>query len=117
MVEVMCLYTNNFLFIHQQPQKVSFYSYNCYSNTFHPFSGKLVSGYKNVYTPGYVKAYITVVIIFTLLSFILDNQGSLRICACLSSALGVIPVVSYSNADLEKKRIIKENKGKSGIYR
>jgi hypothetical protein len=32
--------------------------------------------------------------------------------------LGVIPAVSYSNADLDKKgiAIIKENRGKSGVY-
>jgi hypothetical protein len=29
----------------------------------------------------------------------------------------VIPVVIYKNSDLEKQKILKENKGKSGIYR
>lgn len=28
-----------------------------------------------------------------------------------------VPVKSYSNVDLQKKNILKENKGKSGIYR
>ena len=27
------------------------------------------------------------------------------------------PILTYNNADLDKDRIIKENKGKSGIYR
>ena len=36
----MCLYTNNFLFIYKQPQKVSFSSYNCYSNAIHPIPTK-----------------------------------------------------------------------------
>jgi len=34
----------------------------------------------------------------------------------LPLTLGVIPVVSYSNTDLDKKSIIKENRGKSGVY-
>jgi hypothetical protein len=34
-----------------------------------------------------------------------------------SFLLGVTPIVVYTNSDLEKQRIIKENKGKSGIYR
>jgi len=31
--------------------------------------------------------------------------------------LGIIPAVVYSNADIDKQSIIKENRGKSGIYR
>jgi len=62
-----------------------------------------------------VKASRTVVIILLVLSFIIDNQGSM-LCSALPLALGVIPVVSYSNADLDKKSIFKENRGKSGIY-
>jgi hypothetical protein len=27
-----------------------------------------------------------------------------------------VPVVTYSNADTQKEQILKENKGKSGIY-
>jgi hypothetical protein len=34
-----------------------------------------------------------------------------------SVALTVVPIVRYSNADLDKDLIIKENTGKSGIYR
>jgi group I intron endonuclease len=34
-----------------------------------------------------------------------------------SVLLCVVPLVIYTNSDLEKERIIKENKGKSGIYR
>lgn len=34
-----------------------------------------------------------------------------------SSSIGVVPVVSYNNADEDKKLILKENRGKSGIYR
>jgi hypothetical protein len=30
---------------------------------------------------------------------------------------GLIPIVTYANADIDKSRIYKENKGKSGIYR
>ena len=29
----------------------------------------------------------------------------------------IIPIVSYSNADISKNIILYENKGKSGIYR
>jgi hypothetical protein len=29
----------------------------------------------------------------------------------------VVPVIKYSNADIQKLQIIKENKGKSGVYR
>jgi hypothetical protein len=28
----------------------------------------------------------------------------------------IMPFITYKNADLEKLRILKENKGKSGIY-
>jgi hypothetical protein len=31
--------------------------------------------------------------------------------------LSLVPAAIYTNPDLQKKRIIKENKGKSGIYR
>jgi hypothetical protein len=30
--------------------------------------------------------------------------------------LSIIPLISYNNADVEKIRILKENKDKSGIY-
>lgn len=31
--------------------------------------------------------------------------------------LCIVPLVIYSNADLQKKQILKENRGKLGIYR
>jgi hypothetical protein len=31
--------------------------------------------------------------------------------------LPVVPAVVYSNFDVDKKRVVKENKGKLGIYR
>ncbi len=34
----------------------------------------------------------------------------------LSSSL-VVPAVVYSNAEVEKERVVKENQGKSGVYR
>lgn len=34
-----------------------------------------------------------------------------------SNNLNIIPVVSYSNRDIDKSIIYKENKEKSGIYR
>ncbi len=34
-----------------------------------------------------------------------------------SVLLSIIPIISYSNADLDKKIIIKDNRNKSGIYR
>jgi hypothetical protein len=34
-----------------------------------------------------------------------------------SGFLSVVPVVCYSNADTQKVLILKENKGKSGVYR
>jgi hypothetical protein len=33
------------------------------------------------------------------------------------SFLSVVPVVCYSNADVQKSLVIKENTGKSGVYR
>lgn len=33
-----------------------------------------------------------------------------------SLLLSLVPVVSYHNADLDKKSIVKENNGKTGIY-
>jgi hypothetical protein len=30
--------------------------------------------------------------------------------------LSIMPLITYNNADIEKIRILKENKGKSGIY-
>jgi hypothetical protein len=80
------------------------------------FVGTAQNGLFSAEGPGYVKAYRNAVIIFTLLSFIIDNQGSM-LCSDLPLALCVIPVVSYSNADLEALKILKENRGKSGVYR
>jgi hypothetical protein len=34
-----------------------------------------------------------------------------------SVLLSVIPVATYANADTEKMQILKENKGRSGVYR
>jgi hypothetical protein len=53
-------------------------------------------------------------IIFTLLSFIFDDQGSVLFPIL---TLGVIPVVCYSNTDTQKIQILHENNHKSGIYR
>lgn len=53
-------------------------------------------------------------IIFTLLSFIFDDQGSVLFPLL---TLGVIPVVCYSNTDTQKIQILHENNHKSGIYR
>lgn len=33
------------------------------------------------------------------------------------SSLSIMPVVVYSNPDISKKSILKENRGKAGIYR
>ena len=41
----------------------------------------------------------------------MKNQNSSR---CNST---VVPVIIYRNADIDKLRIIKDNKGKSGVYR
>jgi hypothetical protein len=30
--------------------------------------------------------------------------------------LSIMPLITYNNADIEKIRILKENKGKSGVY-
>jgi hypothetical protein len=30
--------------------------------------------------------------------------------------LSIMPLITYSNADIEKIRVLKENKGKSGVY-
>jgi hypothetical protein len=31
--------------------------------------------------------------------------------------LNFVPILCYKNAELDKKKIVKENRGKSGIYR
>jgi hypothetical protein len=33
-----------------------------------------------------------------------------------SNLLLIMPLIIYNNADVEKLRILKENKGKSGVY-
>jgi len=43
-------------------------------------------------------------------------QGS-RVRGIHTGATTVVPVVVYSNPDLDKEKVIKENKGKSGVYR
>jgi len=52
----------------------------------------------------------------------IDIIGSIILLFCPewgtnSLLLLVTPVVVYKNSDLEKQKILKENKGKSGIYR
>jgi hypothetical protein len=34
-----------------------------------------------------------------------------------TNSSAVVPVIKYKNTDLDKLQILKENKGKSGIYR
>jgi hypothetical protein len=78
-------------------------------------TGRPTKNGDGVYSKGNVKAYMTmVIIIFILLSFIFDDQGSV-LSPILT--LGVMPVVSYSNTDTQKIQILHENKHKSGIYR
>lgn len=47
----------------------------------------------------------------------LPNKISSLLKGLHTSPLPVIPAVVYSNPDVDKERIIKENRGKSGIYR
>jgi hypothetical protein len=67
--------------------------------------------------------FSSVAIIRYLLICILGNIAlQLIICYSLDfyfeySLLSIIPVVIYSNPDSQKKSILIENKGKSGIYR
>jgi hypothetical protein len=44
----------------------------------------------------------------------LFNRSELR--SYSTSSLSVVPVKRYSNADTDKPQILKENKGKSGVY-
>jgi group I intron endonuclease len=51
------------------------------------------------------------------MNFILTNYINLFNTIDSSTLLSIIPVVFYSNAYSDKKQLMKENKGKSGIYR
>ena len=44
-------------------------------------------------------------------------NSRIRICHYSTDKPAVIPVKIYMNADIEKIRILKENKGKAGVYR
>jgi len=55
-----------------------------------------------------------------ILLFFPFTEGSTDLTSILLSVIpahAVTPIVVYSNADTQKFEIIKENKGKSGIYR
>jgi hypothetical protein len=66
-----------------------------------------------LFPKGYVKAYRSAVMcisVITLLYFcIYSDIDPFLLCA-------IIPIKSYSNAAADKSRVLKENKGKSGVY-
>lgn len=51
------------------------------------------------------------------LSFGLSSTNKNNFRRYASTAVPIVPIKIYKNADLDKPKIIKENKGKSGIYR
>jgi hypothetical protein len=53
---------------------------------------------------------------FTLLCFIFLLDHSIFI-KTEDIFLSIVPVVVYSNLEVDKKTIFKDNKGKSGVYR
>ena len=55
----------------------------------------------------------SVICYFLLLFFLLYSLNSV----CFLSFVPIVPIKSYSNAEADKEKIIKENKDKSGIYR
>jgi hypothetical protein len=55
----------------------------------------------------------SVVCYLLLLFFCFDSLNS----CYLLSFVPIIPIKSYSNAEADKKKILKENKNKSGIYK
>jgi len=64
----------------------------------------------------YIKVAIIILLYFCFIPEIGISNSLFHTADC--SALSVvIPVVVYSNADLEKQAIMKEIKGKSGVYR
>jgi hypothetical protein len=48
--------------------------------------------------------------------FLVRNYSSSK-SAAASPSLVVVPVKIYSNADLQKLQILRENEGKAGVYR
>ena len=78
---------------------------------------------QNIYASGYVKAYRTgvtglaaIILLYICTDFFyLTSQG---FADYLSGYIALVtPVKIYSNADTQKETIIKENQGKSGVYR
>jgi len=54
----------------------------------------------------------SVVCYFLLLFFFLDSLNSF----CFLSFVPIVPIKTYSNAETDKEKILKDNKNKSGIY-
>ena len=61
------------------------------------------------YTEGRVNSLFNNLLLFTLSNFWVRSVHT--------GSSSVIPVKSYANADILKKEIIQDNKGKAGIYR
>jgi hypothetical protein len=40
-----------------------------------------------------------------------------NVAALLCGGSSIVPVINYGNADIQKLQIVKENKGKSGVYK
>lgn len=61
-------------------------------------------------------------LIFAALILFISFLDTLEWSVCMqdfnsATMLSVVPVVTYSNADTMKESVVKENKGKSGVYR
>ena len=60
---------------------------------------------------------ISVGLIFVISLFNIMEWPFLQEYSSYTSCLSIIPVATYENADTMKDLIVKENKGKSGVYR
>jgi len=67
----------------------------------------LAEGMRQFLVPASVVGYLGGLLLFC--------YDSLNSC-CLLSLAAIIPIKSYSNAESDKGKILKENKNKSGIY-
>jgi F0F1-type ATP synthase membrane subunit c/vacuolar-type H+-ATPase subunit K len=58
-------------------------------------------------------AYFSILFVFTAC---LSSSDQFLLFTFADSSVLLVPFLKYTNADLQKKSILKQNKGKSGIY-
>ena len=59
----------------------------------------------------YLRYFLGLILITLILNTVAFFEGSVIFIS------SVVPVVTYSNSDTMKESVVKENKGKSGVYR